>query len=49
MFSSDPFLPPEATSQEARKKDFDKIFNHYDVVSMSLNSLWTHPFNLFEP
>lgn len=52
------FLPPKATSQEERKKDFDKIFNHYDVVSMLLNSLGaddfffflrTYPFNLFDP
>lgn len=44
----------KATSQEERKKDFDKIFNHYDVVSMLLNSLvltpslCSDPFNLFD-
>lgn len=59
VFLCDSFLPPKATSQEERKKDFDKIFNHYDVVSMLLNSLGaddffflllhTYPFNLFDP
>lgn len=44
VFLCDSFLPPKATSLEERKKDFDKIFNHYDVVSMLLNSLGADDF-----
>lgn len=47
VFLCDSFLPPKATSQEERKKDFDKIFNHYDVVSMLLNSLGADDFFFF--
>lgn len=35
------FLPPQATSREERKRDFEKIFAHYDVVS-STGMCWVY-------